>query len=1151
VFNNKGNPVRQFESFFSADHQFQFGMTVGVSRVQFYDPVARVIVTLRPDHTYEKVRFGAWRRLTYDAQDTLVKRGTETGDPRTDPDIKDFVAAYFAAQPPGWRTWHALRQSGTAAEQDAATKATTHADTPTTVHLDPLGRTFLTVAHNRYARGGTVIDEEYCTRDELDVEGNQRVVRDADQQNNDRLGRIIVRYDYDMLGNRVREIGMDAGERWTLNDVAGKAARGWDSRGHAFRTEYDTLRRPVRTFATGVDPADATDELLVERVVYGEQHPNAAPTRSRGRVYLHLDQAGAATNDTHDFKGNRERASRRLARQYTETIGWADVDALIPSDAATPFAAAALEAALAARVDGETYSSRTRFDALNRPVQVIAPRSDGANGRHNVIQSGYNEANLLQRVDVWLDVALEPAGLIDAGVTPPSSIGVSNIDYDAKGQRLRVDYKNGATTRLAYDRETFRLIHRFTRRGVAYAEDCGGEPPPPRFPAPDTPPASVPCGLQNIHYTHDAIGNITDIRDDAQPKIYFDGVAVAAHREYTYDAIYRLDSATGREHIGQVGQPETSWDDGPRVRRVHPHDGSAMREYIESYEYDSVGNIGAIHHLALNGSWTRAFTYAESSLVEPAKKNNRLSTTSVGRPNATDGSCRHDPHGNIIRLPHLANHADPAAPNMHWDYKDRLRQVDKGGGGTVYYTYGADGTRVRKVWEKSPGLTEERIYLAGFEIFRRRNGSGALQRERQTLHLMDQAKRLALVETRTLGVEPGVPQRLIRYQLGDHLDSASLELDDAAQIVSYEEHFPYGGTSHQAVRSQTETPKRYRYTGKERDEESGFCYYGARYYAPWLGRWISPDPGGVGASANLYRYTDDDPIGHTDEVGFVKVDKKKEVESEIGTRIVELFRDRSTDAEGKTFKQRVRGTGVGKGGTGVNVRLEPFGPKQKDAKDDPSYLKPDKGGHTYCVAATWSYAMKAIEQLNKERGEYSIGKIKPGDYTKLDRMQDLWYRDKTAAGTEHGGFGAPQAIVEAGLGYDLEDAGLTAEKDLEPGAVIQLFGGPTKGAPKHGKKGPKVDFGTSIIFLEYASERSLLDEIIDIWTDPDRGFFEKIGDTVGAIVNRIWSLFTGKGEKGINAIHQGKQQFYSFEELKIRQAKMANWYPLKPEAPKK
>ena len=62
----------------------------------------------------------------------------------------------------------------------------------------------------------------------------------------------------------------------------------------------------------------------------------------------------------------------------------------------------------------------------------------------------------------------------------------------------------------------------------------------------------------------------------------------------------------------------------------------------------------------------------------------------------------------------------------------------------------------------------------------------------------------------------------MRYQLGNHLGSAALELDDQAQVISYEEYHPYGTTAYEAARRQTETPKRYRYTGKERDEETGF-----------------------------------------------------------------------------------------------------------------------------------------------------------------------------------------------------------------------------------------------------------------------------------------------------------------------------------------
>jgi RHS repeat-associated protein len=164
----------------------------------------------------------------------------------------------------------------------------------------------------------------------------------------------------------------------------------------------------------------------------------------------------------------------------------------------------------------------------------------------------------------------------------------------------------------------------------------------------------------------------------------------------------------------------------------------------------------------------------------------------------------------------------------------------------------------------SEEIKDERIYLGGFEIYRR-NGVNPLVRE--TLHIMDDKQRIALVETRTEGAEPSVPAQLIRYQFGNHIGSASLELDDHAQIISYEEYTPYGSTSYHAVRSQAETPKRYRYTGMERDEQTGLSYHTARYYSPWLGRWTSSDPSGLKDGNNLYLYVTDNPVGKTDEAG--------------------------------------------------------------------------------------------------------------------------------------------------------------------------------------------------------------------------------------------------------------------------------------------
>ena len=135
---------------------------------------------------------------------------------------------------------------------------------------------------------------------------------------------------------------------------------------------------------------------------------------------------------------------------------------------------------------------------------------------------------------------------------------------------------------------------------------------------------------------------------------------------------------------------------------------------------------------------------------------------------------------------------------------------------------------------------------------------------------MDDQQRIALVETRTQGNESGVPAQLVRYQFGNHLGSAALELDDQAQIISYEEYYPYGSTSYQAGRSAAEVSlKRYRYTGKERDEESGLNYHGARYYAPWLGRWVSCDPIRLAGGLNLYSYCSGNCVRLIDPAGTV------------------------------------------------------------------------------------------------------------------------------------------------------------------------------------------------------------------------------------------------------------------------------------------
>lgn len=923
VFNNKGKPVRRYEPFFSDTHAFEFGVEQGVSPVLFYDPAQRVVATLHPNHTYEKLVFDPWQRTSYDVNDTLRETAVD-GPAPFNPKDDDQVGAYLERLPETeyLPTWADLRTDATkalaqwpdtddqgrpladnpkrrAAELDAAQKALAHSDTPTTTHLDTLGRPFLTLTHNRctcpdHPLNG-LADDKPATRVDLDIEGNQRAVRDerklpdAHRPTGALERRTIMRYAYDMLGNRIHQQSMEAGARWMLNDVAGQPIRSWDSRGHVFTTRYDVLRRPVGRLVRGTittgggasDPRTLDRDVLVDRIDYGEGLANAEDLNLRTRVYRHHDSAGVLIHarldtaeqpiEAYDFKGNLKCSTRRLATDYRATPDWSqDPDA---------------------QLDAERFESRTRYDALNRPIQSIAPHSSGARPQHphriHVIQPRFNEANLLDGIDVWLERAAEPNGLLDPATDAPSPVGIGNIDYDAKGQRRRIDYKNGASTFYDYDPLTFRLIHLYTRRGDSFTGDCENPAVAGDTTAAPVPPLGPPrtgpfCGLQNLHYTYDPAGNITRIRDDAQQTIYFRNQRVEPSNDYTYDALYRLIQATGREHLGQGGAPiPHSHGDAGRVGLLHPGDGNAMGPYVERYVYDAVGNVLQMQHRGSDPShagWTRTYDYDESSLMEDGsngtslKQSNRLSQTTLN-PNGNglqQAPYLHDAHGNMVRMPHLGGGTD--LPNMHWDYRDQLREANLGGGGTAYDVYDASGERVRKVCEKSDGLIEERIYLGGFEIFRRHNGAiGAhsARLERETLHVMDDKQRIALVEMRTLDAarDDRAPRKLIRYQFGNHLGSSSLELDEQADIISYEEYAPYGSSTYQAMRNATKTTKRYRYTGKERDEETRLDYFGARFYCSWLARWASPDKIVTDTPTSRYSYSGNRPIILTDPTG--------------------------------------------------------------------------------------------------------------------------------------------------------------------------------------------------------------------------------------------------------------------------------------------
>ena len=844
VFNNKGNPVKQYEPFFSATSDFENETTVvqtGVTPIIHYDALDRVVRTELPNKTESRVEFDVWQQIASDPNDTVL--GTTWYSDRNNPD------------PTG--------PTPSDPEQRAAYLAARTANTPTTTQFDSLGRAFLVTEVNRTWNDtptpATFTDALFLTRTVLDVEGNALSTIDARQAAlNPTTPLPTLKQRFDVLSRPQRTDSIDAGTRVLLSDVAGKPLRRWDTRFQAFRFQYDQLQRPSHLVVQKNKAEQTTDDLtprLLLRTIYGEALDPVGPPPTqittttpaspaqalnlRGQPYLIFDCAGEVTNDQFDFKANLLSSTRRLAADFTTEPKWNTA----PNDLTGLTDPTAVQIAANNYLDPISTTPLTKFqvqaayDALNRFTSRTAP--DGS-----VTLPTYNQAGLLETLKVAVGTSATPGTV------------VSNINYNARGQRVLYDYSdptitpspaNPATTcevTYTYDPFTFRLTRLTTNRAASSVVT-----------------AAV---LQDLVYTYDPVGNVVETDDNADPTPVFSFTTppVAATGLYRYDSLYRLIAAQGREHPGQQ-QPTGTFN--IRIENIpHPNDLQALVQYIESYTYDQVGNIQKIAHTPVGSesgvTWTRNYQYDTAS--------NRLTGTSAPGDGTGIFSDTYSYSGNgaMTRMTSL--------PVIDWDYADRMHHANMGpGGGDAFFTYDGGGQRVRKVFKPSTGTITltERIYIGGWETFRSRDGgtiTSPVTKEIQTLHVMDDKRRIAMVERTTTGGTPATAGPLWRFQLTNLIDSAVMELDAQGRVISYEEYHPYGSTAFRSSDASSEvSPKRYRFTGKERDEETGLYYHGARYYAPWLGRWTGADPAGFVDGPNLYCYSRNDPVRMIDPSG--------------------------------------------------------------------------------------------------------------------------------------------------------------------------------------------------------------------------------------------------------------------------------------------
>ncbi len=175
----------------------------------------------------------------------------------------------------------------------------------------------------------------------------------------------------------------------------------------------------------------------------------------------------------------------------------------------------------------------------------------------------------------------------------------------------------------------------------------------------------------------------------------------------------------------------------------------------------------------------------------------------------------------------------------------------------------------------------------------------------------------------------------------------------------------YGALESEVVSGDAFDPD-YRFTGKERDDATGLDYFGARYYAARLGRWMNPDPlvvhaGDVSASANAFGYVRGNPIRLVDPTGLD--DEEMPNDTEASSPADEFVQECSTDQpDGPNFTEDPQATPADSadGAPTAPDAAEGVEPRPARILDGPA------GASAYDrFARTWNRVIDRVQQADR------------------------------------------------------------------------------------------------------------------------------------------------------------------------------------------
>jgi RHS repeat-associated protein len=284
--------------------------------------------------------------------------------------------------------------------------------------------------------------------------------------------------------------------------------------------------------------------------------------------------------------------------------------------------------------------------------------------------------------------------------------------------------------------------------------------------------------------------------------------------------------------------------------------------WAESYTYDVWGNLLSDQP---NPTTQSAYTgcTGEATFSTTANAKNQIALLSYDAAGNVTTSC-----GMYMAAPATCT----------YDAENHLTQFSWSGGSTTY-TYDGDGKRVMK--SGSPATIY--WYGAGSDVLIETDLSNNIQAAYWYFNGQRAARQL--------------PNNEVGFYFADHLGNTRYFQSLAGDEVS--DFYPFGG---ERVYSGG-NPTHYKFTGKERDSESGLDNFDVRYFGSSLGRFMSPDPLGPGQhpenpqSWNLYSYVLNNPLKLVDPSGQFTCDANTVSDQQCDN--VQAALDKAQDAADK------------------------------------------------------------------------------------------------------------------------------------------------------------------------------------------------------------------------------------------------------------